>query len=1294
MESTMSISAIRIVAQPAIALILITMALQIQAQTASTAPTNVVSYATSTPTFGAGHDYIQMLGETVDPGSGQLSLRINIPTPKGRGLDFPFSLNYDSAGVWQLQEANVAPLNNIFGEVDMYPVGWPNFGSGTTGFGGWSESYPQISWQNTSYTDPNSGLSCNYVANLSFTDDTGNRRWLGFVFTIGPGDNGVSPPNCIVNNGPQTAWTEDGKYQAAFTSSGGTVASQDGTVYNFGLYGGGYSSVPPYSIEDRNGNILTFTNNLGGIAVTDTLGRTVMSSSITPGNNNNGVFWISNYSVSGIPQPFTASWAYFQTPGTRTFPSTLVSQGGTGPGVCLMDAGRAAPYQPSGGTMPGLGSFALPDGTGYQFGYDSTYGLLNKITYPNGAYISYTWNNPSLNDDAYYSWMSTSVVPPFGDVYISGLGSCLFQYGRPQVSHRSVSYDGVNVALEQDFTYATTFANTSSNIGTPGWTQKTTEVVTHDYLRGTSYTTLYSYVPGGSIPVIPFMPLCTNCAGSQQQMAQMSDWPAVEHTVQYLDGSGNVLQTVNKAWFDPSRMTMQQTVLGQANGSAPTAESDYSWTGTGLMFEQDDYDYGTGSKGSLLKKTITNYPYTPSNPSNMLGNGGITPLYPYGSTLNAFPSSVVVLNGSGVVAETDYLYDQGGVSSASAVQHDNANYGAGSTAPRANATTITKKCLQAQGCSNAVTTYTYDQAGQLTSMTDPCGNGTCSDMTGATHTTYYSYADAFVPGAVLPNGATDAYVTSITQPAVSAGNFTTIFQYGYSDGKVRSVTDANQQTTQFCYYVGGCSGSTPDPWMRLTQVSYPDGGKTTASYVDTGSNPSTTISKLINNTVTEINTTIFDAMGRPIQTQLNSDPDGADFVDTTYDGESRVWTVSNPHRSSSASTDGTITLVYDPLGRKKLQTNPDTSSESWFYSGNATTFTNQVSNSWISLSDALGRLTQVTEPGGLNTFYSYDALGDLLSVNQRGNGSTDTPRTARSFNYDSLSRLLCASNPENSSGSCPSTATGGYVTGTTGYTYDPNGNVISKTDARGIITSYIYDGLNRLLSKAYSDGATPASCYQYDSSSNGIGRLANAWTLSASPEVSCPTASPFLTKRSILAYDAMGRVKSERQYTPASQRSGTFYAPAYTYDLAGNLITSTSGVAPSSAPSGAQLAYAYSGAAPIQLSYTYDGAGRLQTAGSNVSSNWINGIALPTSLFAPPPTPNTACTSQAGQYAPFGGLMNASFGIGSSSTPAFTLNRNYDNRLRITCENDQRSGTTPATPGSATVTITGAERTQ
>lgn len=65
----------------------------------------------------------------------------------------------------------------------------------------------------------------------------------------------------------------------------------------------------------------------------------------------------------------------------------------------------------------------------------------------------------------------------------------------------------------------------------------------------------------------------------------------------------------------------------------------------------------------------------------------------------------------------------------------------------------------------------------------------------------------------------------------------------------------------------------------------------------------------------------------------------------------------------------------------------------------------------------------------------------------------------RDFTYSSLSRLLTATNPES---------------GTLSYGYDPNGNLLTKTDARGVKTDYVSDALNRVTNRNYSlTGSTP-----------------------------------------------------------------------------------------------------------------------------------------------------------------------------------------------------------------------------
>jgi RHS repeat-associated protein len=260
----------------------------------------------------------------------------------------------------------------------------------------------------------------------------------------------------------------------------------------------------------------------------------------------------------------------------------------------------------------------------------------------------------------------------------------------------------------------------------------------------------------------------------------------------------------------------------------------------------------------------------------------------------------------------------------------------------------------------------------------------------------------------------------------------------------------------------------------------------------------------------------------------------------------------------------------------------------------------QIGKARLSLTDVMGRVTNVWEitaaddstesisfPGrpeitsGYRTKYFYDALSNLMTVvQQKGQFG---PSQSRYFFYDSLSRLRSTRFPES-----------GFVS----YIYDDNDNLTTRIDARGVITTYVYDELNRPTSRSYNDG-TAAVTYSYDSATvpNGKGRLAS---ISSS-------ASDY----SYSSYDALGRVLSGSQLI-RGQINRT-YSMSYTYDLAGNMKSMTY-------PSGRVVAN------------SYDAAGRLTDFTGNLGDgtlrNYSTGI----------------------NYSTFGGMSQEQFG---TATPVF-----------------------------------------
>jgi hypothetical protein len=115
--------------------------------------------------------------------------------------------------------------------------------------------------------------------------------------------------------------------------------------------------------------------------------------------------------------------------------------------------------------------------------------------------------------------------------------------------------------------------------------------------------------------------------------------------------------------------------------------------------------------------------------------------------------------------------------------------------------------------------------------------------------------------------------------------------------------------------------------------------------------------------------------------------------------------------------------------------------------------------------------------------------------------------------------------------------------------------------------------------------------------------------------------------RSILAYDPMGRVKTEQQCNLGTCTTNLPYTAASTYDLAGNELTYTNGLQ------------------SLSFTKSYDHAGRLQTAIRDAFSN----------------TPEDPLIS-VGKYSPAGAIQNMTLGFDTVVTKA------YDSRLRPTSE--------------------------
>ncbi len=390
------------------------------------------------------------------------------------------------------------------------------------------------------------------------------------------------------------------------------------------------------------------------------------------------------------------------------------------------------------------------------------------------------------------------------------------------------------------------------------------------------------------------------------------------------------------------------------------------------------------------------------------------------------------------------------------------------------------------------TTFTYDSRGRRTSVTDQNGK-----------TTTYVYDDA-------------DRLTSVTD-AATPGNVTT---YGYdTENNLTSIADANGHSTFFSY----------DAFGRVTQTNFPALLTETYAYDAVGNLTGKTDRK--NQTITYI----YDALNR-LTHKGYPDSTGVDYV---YDLVGKIQSVNDPTGTYAFAYDNmgrligtttsysfltgrtfTTSYAYDKTSNRTGFTDPE---------GGATTYAYDTLNRLSTLTppapissgnfgfsyDALSRRTQMTRPNAVSTLYTYDNLSRLQSVlhqlsggtidgatytvdnvgnrTTKGNSLTGVTEnytydpiyqltqvvqganTTESYSYDAVGNRLSALgvSPYNNNVSNQLTSTPNAA-----YTYDSNGNTITKTDSTGT-TSYTWDFENR-LSSVTLPGSGGTVSFKYD----------------------------------------------------------------------------------------------------------------------------------------------------------------------------------------------------------------------
>lgn len=600
-----------------------------------------------------------------------------------------------------------------------------------------------------------------------------------------------------------------------------------------------------------------------------------------------------------------------------------------------------------------------------------------------------------------------------------------------------------------------------------------------------------------------------------------------------------------------------------------TAIREYSRDKNGNVTEVKEYDFvpyssvprtsgrptGLPSNASAYLKRITKTAYYNDTPDASSGNYTDADSYHVGTSkrLLNLVKSVEIQDAAGTPQSRSEMYydftDYSGTNTKGGNAVESRNWDSTKQATLQSADSNGYKLVSSNYINSLVS---YDSYGNPTQTTDAKGI-----QTNVTYGAVNGYMGLY------PTQTIAAYGTAIARTSTTT--------YDFYTGLAMSATDVDNNLTTATEYddlgrptkAKAAVGTALEVW---TQTVYDDAERKVIvkSDVETKGDARKVatqfydqlgrirLSKTLENAATQSATNEND--GIKVQTryattttgytyQLSSNPyRGANLTAAANEPE-MGWTRSASHKDGKHSESETFAgaSLPAPWGNNsnstgKVQTDVD---------ADKTMVTDQAGKRRISKTTALGQLENVWEItsadsateavtfsnlslNGYRTSYDYDILNNLINVKQ--GGTITNPTQLRTFTYTSLSRLKSANNPES---------------GVINYTYDNNGNLLTKTDARTITTTFTYDALNRVTFRDYSD-STYDVAYTYDNLPNAKGKLTKVLNGQSSGGV---IANPFSVTE-YQQFDSMGRVTQSQQTTDGA----AYPQMTYTYNLSGALI--------------------------------------------------------------------------------------------------------------------------------------------
>jgi RHS repeat-associated protein len=484
----------------------------------------------------------------------------------------------------------------------------------------------------------------------------------------------------------------------------------------------------------------------------------------------------------------------------------------------------------------------------------------------------------------------------------------------------------------------------------------------------------------------------------------------------------------------------------------------------------------------------------------------------------------------------------------------------------------------------------YKLGGRLESTTNARGKTTSFDRTptsasitdALSRTTVTSLSTYGLPGSTTyPGGASTASSYLGTTRLDGAQQFPTSFEdelersrdYGYDvKSGLTSASDLAGQNWQYEYTPAAGSGISYDVMSGSVTPSQQDGGA--SAYQSSGGGTEyrdvATTGGNDGSNFTHLLSQVTSPMGEV--TKFERGENGRISKVTYPDGGIRQITYDSKNRPGliELPQGQVVSLDYDTVGREISRT-------VYNRDGQALTPTGEFRTLSYGVGD---RIEEMEDPTGVTT-YSYDSAG-------RFSGITYPSGASVMYTRDKLDRTTDvrvkpkADAPEI----------------VTHYEYDPNGNLAEITDPNGSVTGFSYDDADRLTQRVLPNGVVTS--YSYDDRDRVLSvvhRNASNVVLASVTYVRSPSGEPTKVTRedgsfTDLEYDAALRVKKESEH----DANGVLISETqYGYDNDGNRTSKTTltGNDTYSYSAGFKLDSISHSGGGADDGFQYDGGGRL-----------------------------------------------------------------------------------------------------